>query len=290
MSSKPRVSVLTPIYNTNIGHLCECIESILNQTFTDFEFIILNDSPDNKQLKKIVSTYNDKRIRYYENERNIGISASRNRLLDLARGEYIAVFDHDDISVPERLARQVEFLDTHPNVGVVSALLQCFGDRSDIWVNPETDIEIKLSLTENCFVAHTASMIRKSILDEHNIRYEERYSPAEDYRLWTSLMSFTDFYNIQTPLVKYRWYAANTTHLQQAKMHNAWLAIKTDVCNRYPGYYAVYQALQKQSNVPTVLQTSQNWRYRLFGIIPLLKRKHKWILLFDLIPVIKVKD
>lgn len=290
MPKKPRVSVLTPIYNTNIEHLRQCIDSILNQTFTDFEFIILNDSPDNKKLKKIIDTYEDKRIKYYENKKNIGISASRNRLLELAQGEYIAIFDHDDISVPDRLARQVEFLDTHPNVGVVSGLLQCFGDRNDVWQNPESDIKIKLGLTENCFVAHTAAMIRKSVLDKHNIRYEEKYSPAEDYRLWARLMDYTDFYNIQTPLVKYRWHAENTTNLQQGKMHNAWLAVKSDVCNKYPGYYAVYQALQKQSNVPTVLRTSQNWRYRLFGLIPFLKRKNKWILLFDFLPIIKIRD
>lgn len=290
MSKSPRVSVLTPIYNTNIGHLCECIDSILNQTFTDFEFIILNDSPNNKQLKKIIQTYDDDRIKYYENEKNMGISASRNRLLELARGEYIAIFDHDDISMPDRLERQVEFLDAHPNVGVVSSLLQCFGDRNDVWKNPESDIEIKLGLTENCFVAHTAAMIRKSVLDEHNIKYEEKYSPAEDYRIWTRLMDYTDFYNIQMPLVKYRWYAENTTNLQQEKMHNAWLAVKSDVCNKYPGYYAVYQALQKQPCIPTVLRTSRNWRMRLFGLIPFLKRKNNKVLLFDLIPIIKIKD
>lgn len=289
MLSKPRVSVLTPIYNTNIGHLCECIESIINQTFTDFEFIILNDSPDNKRLKKIIGTYDDKRIKYYENEKNIGISASRNRLLDLARGEYIAIFDHDDISMPDRLARQVAFLDAHPNVGVVSGLLQCFGDRNDVWQNPESDIEIKLGLTENCFIAHTAAMIRKSVLDKHNIRYEEKYTPAEDYRLWTRLMDFTDFYNIQTPLVKYRWYSENTTNLQQNKMHNAWLAIKSDVCNKYPGNYAVYQELHKWERVQNVKFLPRNWRCRLFGVIPLLKRKQKWVLLFDFIPVLKLR-
>lgn len=290
MSKSPRVSVLTPIYNTNIGHLCECIESILNQTFTDFEFIILNDSPNNKQLKKIIQTYDDDRIKYYENKKNIGISASRNRLLELAQGEYIAIFDHDDISVPDRLARQVEFLDTHPNIGVVSGWLEYFGDTNCIHRTPEYDIQIKLALTENCYIAHTAAMIRKSVLDEHNIKYEEQYSPAEDYRLWTKLIDFTNFYNIQLVLVKYRQHTTRTSILQQDKMHNAWLAVKSDVCNKYPGYYAVYQALQKQPNVPTVLRTSQNWRYRLFGIIPLLKRKNKWVLLFDFLPIIKIRD
>ncbi len=286
MAKAPKVSVLTPIYNTNIGHLCECIESILNQTFTDFEFIILNDSPENKRLAKVIGLYNDPRIKYYENKKNIGISASRNRLLELARGEYIAIFDHDDISMPDRLARQVEFLDTHPNVGVVSSLMQCFGDRNDVWKLPEHDIEIKIALTDNCFVAHTAAMIRKSVLDTNNIKYEEKYTPAEDYRLWTRLMGVTDFYNIQDTLVHYRWHATNTSISQNVKMELARLTIKTDVATKYLGYRMEFESIKNAS----IQNKTKDWRMRLLGIIPFLKRKSSWILLFDFLPIIKIKD
>ena len=143
----PRVSVLTPIYNTNPAHLREMIESILNQTFTDFEFLILNDSPLNTEIEDIVKSYKDKRIKYMKNDVNMGISASRNKLLHASHGEYIAIFDHDDISVPDRLARQVEFLDTHPNIGVVSGWLEYFGDTNCIHRTPEYDIQIKLATT-----------------------------------------------------------------------------------------------------------------------------------------------
>ena len=115
----PKVSVLTPLYNTNPSFLKEMIESILNQTFKDFEFLLLNDSPENKELKKIVESYNDRRIIYLENEKNLGISKSRNKLLELAKGEYIAIFDHDDISLPERLEKQADFLDKNPGTGIV---------------------------------------------------------------------------------------------------------------------------------------------------------------------------
>ena len=129
----PRVSVLTPIYNTNPTHLREMIESILSQTFTDFEFLILNDSPENQEIEKIVLEYakHDRRIKYSKNDKNMGITPSRNKLLKMARGEYIAIFDHDDISVPDRLAREVEFLDANPHIGVVSGWLQYFG-TSDV--------------------------------------------------------------------------------------------------------------------------------------------------------------
>ena len=101
-----KVSVLMPVYKTPEKYLRAAIESILQQTFTDFEFLILDDYPlDNRQ--KIVASYADKRIKYFENSQNMGISASRNKLIDMAKGEYLAVFDHDDISLPQRLEKEV---------------------------------------------------------------------------------------------------------------------------------------------------------------------------------------
>lgn len=95
------------IYNTKESHLKEAVSSILNQTFADFEFLIVNDSPQNTDLDKIINSFDDKRIRYFKNNQNLGIAASRNRLLELAQGEYIAVMDHDDISLPERDRKSV---------------------------------------------------------------------------------------------------------------------------------------------------------------------------------------
>lgn len=284
MSKRPRVSVLMPVYNTNIEHLQDSINSILNQTFTDFEFIILNDSPDNTELEKFITSNGDKRIKYHKNEKNIGISESRNRLLELAHGEYIAIFDHDDISVPDRLACQVEFLDTHPNIGVVSGLMECFDNRTDIWQNPETDLEIKLSLTENCFVAHTAAMIRKSILIDNKIKYESEYTPAEDYRLWTRLMNFTNFYNIQRPLVKYRIHSTNTSKTDESRMIKSWQKIQKETIQQYPTYRKIYLSLHQDKE-----KKSSDWRIRLFGKIPFLKKKSCYILLFDIIPILKIK-
>lgn len=132
----PKVSVLTPVYNTNLKYLKECINSILKQTFTDFEFIILNDSPDNKELEDFILSYSDKRIKYFKNEENIGISASRNKLISLASGEYLAIFDHDDISVLNRLELEVNYLDSHPYVGVVGGWHQGIGSKSCIVKRP----------------------------------------------------------------------------------------------------------------------------------------------------------
>ncbi len=274
----PTVSVLTPIYNTNHAFLRKCIESILNQTFSDFEFIILNDSPENIELEKQVLSYHDRRIRYIKNERNIGISASRNRLIELSRGKYIAVFDHDDISHPTRLAKQVEFLDKNPYIGVVGSWAHWFGEKDFIRKNPEYDTDIKIRLTDVCAIMHTTAMIRKSVLIENDIKYEEQYTPAEDYRLWGRLMECTCFHNLQEVLVEYRWQNTNTSNQNRNRINIVHKSIKMQICNKFPMY-----RLEFERSVRRV-------RFRLFGKIPLLKIKNKWALLFDCIPLMKIKD
>ena len=279
----PRVSVLTPIYNTNPSHLREMIESILNQTFTDFEFLILNDSPENKEIEKIVKSYKDKRIKYFKNEQNMGISASRNKLMDMACGEYIAVFDHDDISVPSRLEQQVNFLDKNPHVGVVSGWLKFFGNKTTILKNPEYDNDIKIFMTDDCVIAHTAAMIRKSVLDENNIRYDEYYSPSEDYKLWAQLMPLTHFYNIPNVLVLYRYIDGNTTNTQQDKMVSTSNAIRLELRNKYSAYYAEYRSR-------TIEHSGTTFRFRLFGLVPIFKIKNSWVFLFEFIPIFKFSN
>ena len=280
MRNSPRVSVLTPIYNTNPVYLREMIESVLSQTFTDFEFLIVNDSPENTAIEKIVMEYakRDKRVKYIANEHNMGITPSRNKLLKLARGEYVAIFDHDDISVPTRLAAEVAYLDTHPDVGVVSGWLEYFGTDNSIWKTPESDTDIRIMTCDSCYVAHTAAMIRKSVLDDNDIEYEEFYTPAEDYRLWTRLMDVTHFYNIQDVLVKYRWTGENTSSRQNAMRESARRAVYLDFRDAHP---ALYDEFKKVS--PNTM-----FRLRLFGI-PLLKIKRNTVYLFEFIPLFTIK-
>ena len=281
MNKAPKVSVLTPIYNTNPKHLREMIDSILNQTFTDFEFLILNDSPDNKEIEKIVLDYaqHDTRIKYAKNDKNMGITPSRNKLLKMVSGEYLAIFDHDDISMPTRLEKEVAYLDANPDVGVVSGKLEHFGTQTHDWPCPEYDMDIRILLCDNCVVAHTAAMIRKSVMIDNGIEYEEFYSPAEDYRLWARLMDVTHFYNIQEIVVKYRWTGDNTTIRQQERMNRAHDAVQLYIINRFPAYYKAWL----KSDACTT-----RFRMSLFGI-PILKIKHNRVLLFGFIPVGKFK-
>lgn len=275
----PKVSVLMPVYKTNETYLREAIESILNQTFTDFEFLILDDCPDDDR-EAIVASYSDKRIVYLKNNKNLGITPSRNKLIDMAKGEYLAVFDHDDVSLPTRLEKQVAYLDTHKNIGVVSCWVDCFPAEKKLHF-PGSDFEIKKLLTEICSLVHSASMIRKSVLDNNNLRYEEKFSPAEDYCLWLRLIEFTQFHNIQEVLFKYRLYAENTSKTQFDKMLEATEKLHFWVRMKYPFLYQMY--LNEKTKV---------YHIKLFKI-PFLKVKQKQnrltISLFGILPVIKIK-
>ena len=229
----PKVSVCSPLYNTDPVHLKQMIESVLSQTFEDFEFLLLNDSPDNKEIKEIVFSYMEKRIKYIENNINLGISASRNKLINLSTGEYLAVCDHDDISLPERFEKQVTYLESHSDVGVVSALCSTFGDGTHHFQHhPERDEDIKSMLSNGCYIAHPAAMIRKSVLLVNKIFYKQEYSPAEDYKLWADLMNVTNFHNIQDYLLRYRTFDKNTSVLQRKKMGRVTKKIQREMLHR----------------------------------------------------------
>lgn len=212
--SSPKVSVLVPVYRTNPVFLREAIRSVLDQTFRDFELVLLEDCPDDPR-ESVIREFDDPRIRYERNERNLGITPSRNRLIDLAHGEYLAIFDHDDVCRKDRLEKEVAYLDEHPACGVVSSWTRRIpANRLSKWPTES----LKLALLDGCVIAHTAAMIRKSLLTKLNLRYEERFSPAEDWGLWLQLVPHTEFHNIAEPLVDYRWFAGNTSHRQAERM------------------------------------------------------------------------
>lgn len=283
MTKTPKVSVLTPIYNTVPQYLRECIESILNQTFTDFEFLILNDSPENKEIEDIVQSYHDPRIKYYKNEKNMGISDSRNKLIDFSKGEYLAIFDHDDISLPTRLAEEVTVLDSHPEIGVVSGNFQSIPSFCSS-KQPEENINIKIALMRTMAISHTHAMIRKSVLENYNIRYEKEFSPAEDYRLALRLIPFTMFYNIQSVVGYYRDDETNTSHKRREQMINADALCRCYAISQYPYLY--------QINSLTRQLCHEKW-LKLFGSIPFIKIRVKHrntkFFLFGFIPLFSLK-
>ncbi|WP_294488355.1 glycosyltransferase [uncultured Mailhella sp.] len=278
----PRVSILMPVYNTRPEHLREAMDSMLAQTFTDFEFLILNDCSTDPQVEEVVKSYHDPRIVYAVNERNLGISGSRNRLLDMAQGEYIAVMDHDDISLPERLEKEVAFLDEHPDVGLVGCQFSTIGGRKTSQL-PLDDVSLKKSLMIHCGgMCHPASMIRRSVLIEHGIRYEAIFSPAEDHALFCRMIPYTCFATLPEALFQYRAWEGNTSHSQAKKMESAKQGVLAFARRDNPELWAMAR---------TYLVDRR--RYRLFGI-PVITRVRTWRetrwLLFECIPVWGGKD
>lgn len=213
-----KVSVLMPVYRTKPDYLRAAIESILFQTFENFEFLIVDDCPEDTSCQEVVEEYSDSRIKYIRNDENLGISKVRNLLLKMAKGEYLAIMDHDDISLPTRFQEQVDFLDANPDYGVCGCQHGFIG-RFDTCYRPITNTEIisELETSLNCPLHHPSVMIRSSVLRENQIQYEERYTPCEDYALWLRLAKVTKLHNLPSVLFIYRDFD-NTTHKDFSKI------------------------------------------------------------------------
>ncbi len=255
----PKVSVLLPVYNTNESHLRECIESILNQTFSDFELLIINDGSTDTHVQKVIDSYSDMRIKIVTQKGNQGITKTRNRLIENSQGEYLAVMDHDDVAYPDRLEKQVRYLEQHPDIGVIGTQISII-PSGNAPIFPCLDLEIRTALAEDCSIMHPTSMIRAKILKENNLYYEEQFSPAEDFALWSKLASYTRFHNLKEPLLYYRRHELNTSRTQRKKMLLARDAIKANFKLNNPVLLECYNN-QKEDIV---------W-VKLFGCIPFIK-------------------
>jgi len=196
-----------PMYNAQ-EFLEEAINSILNQSFTDFEFLIGDDcSTDTSlQLAENISR-RDSRVKVIKNDRNSGVSFTRNQLYDISNGEYIAVMDADDVALPERLEQQVKFLNDNKDyvcVGSNHGLIDKHGYFLTVLKLPETDNEIQsLALKGHGSICHPCAMIRSEALSKVN-GYNENLSSALDLDIWLKLGEVGKLYNLQSQLLNYR--------------------------------------------------------------------------------------
>ncbi len=199
----PLVSIALPVYN-GAEFLKEAIESILAQTFTDFELIIVDDCSIDKS-RDIVRSFTDPRIIFLQNDINRRTSYCLNRSLDIARGKYWARMDQDDISLPDRIEAQVAFMDAHPDVGICGTQFRSFGKNV---ISAESDYpqqyhQIQLMQLYVAPFAHPTVIIRKEVLEKNNLRYAENII-AEDYNLWAKLLLVTNAANLPQILLHYR--------------------------------------------------------------------------------------
>lgn len=199
----PKITVLMPVYNCEL-YIQEAIESILHQTYRDFEFLILDDASTD-QTVSIIKKYKDTRIQLIEKPLNTGYTNSLNYGLTIAKGTYIARMDGDDISFPERFAKQVSYLEANPDVVLCGTSYKIIGNDKKLSF-PENHDAIKLALLRGNCIAHPSVMIRKKILDDFSIIYDTSKEPAEDYDMWVRLLSIGKLYIIQDVLLEYRIY------------------------------------------------------------------------------------
>lgn len=185
--TSPVVSILMPVYKTS-QYLREAIDSMLSQTFTDFELIILNDcSPDNAE--EVLDGYKDPRIVRYLGKENVGLANVLNIGMQKAKGKYVARMDSDDLSAPDRLEIQVDYLERHPDIDLCSCGMSLFGAKDGKWVRESDPDMVRISALFFSPILHASSVWRKDSFEKRELCFDQAMVPAEDYDLWCRALS-----------------------------------------------------------------------------------------------------
>lgn len=262
-----QLSVLMPCYNAEM-YIKEAIESILNQTYEDFEFIIIDDhSTDNTWL--IVQEYaqKDNRIRAYKNDINQYIAKNRNILLSFAESKYIAWMDSDDISLPNRLENQIKVMEKNPEIGICGGFLEFFDDNynnTSIRLYKEFDQELRKTIFKYSPVAQPASMVRLEVYNKVGV-YNEKYPPAEDLDMSFRIGKFYKFYNLQDIIIKYRVNENSATFSNLKKMELSTLKVRYENKNFYK--YTFLDILYNITQLLFIFIMPSEFKIKLFNII-----------------------
>ena len=218
------VSVLMCIYSEPLDWIEHSINSILEQTYTKFEFIIVNDNPTRNELNHLLEKYRikDSRIILINNIENIGLTKSLNNALKIAQGHYIVRMDADDIALPNRILEQHSFMEKHQDIGVCGSWTKHFGESRKLEKRQLTDKILKNQFLDiNPFI-HPTTMIRTDILTSNGITYNSGWKYAQDKQIWFELYDKTKFANIPKVLLYYRVSKVQVSHknLEQKKLAN----------------------------------------------------------------------
>ncbi|MGZ3863964.1 MAG: glycosyltransferase family 2 protein [Bacteroidia bacterium] len=219
-----------PAYNQE-SYIGEAIKSILDQTFTDFEFIIINDGSTDKTEEEILK-FKDERIVYVKNYTNLKLIESLNIGLRMARGKYIARMDSDDICMNSRLMKQVTFLENNPDVGICGSHLEVFGTESGIMRFPLTSEGLRLHLLITSCFGNNVVMMRKEIIEKHNLYFNKEYLHAEDYDCWTRWLSVTKGATIDDCLIKYRAHTGSVSQKYRELQRTTMVRIRKEYLTR----------------------------------------------------------
>lgn len=238
----PLVSVILPTYNWRSEWLSESINSVLNQTFKDFELIIINDASTNN-IEKTIKEYEkkDSRILYLRNEKNLKLTNTLNRGLGHAKWKFIARIDDDDVRVnKDKLEKQVNFMKNNPKCWLCWAGTLINIDEKWNIINKmsmrTTEKEIRNTMLQACQFLHSSVLIRKSTLDKVWF-YNEQFYPADDYELWCRIWVNNSIFNIKDITLLYRINTNWITKKNSLKMNKMWFKVCIKYRNYYPNFF-----------------------------------------------------
>ena len=252
----------------------ESVKSILDQSFTDFDLIIIDDCSKDA-TSEIINSFNDNRIRYFRNQQNIHIAKSANKALQIADSEYILRIDSDDICYPDRLTNQLDFMKAHPETGVCGSYVRHFGLKNDVWKMPLKNKEIKAYMMFNNPLANSSVIIRRNVLKENDMIYRSvfSYPPMEDYDLWFRLIDKTDFANIDKILIKRNLAKTSQSIVHQAKRKQALKQFFTEHLN---DLFSVLSDEEKMAFVNLSVQDFGDLNDKKIGdYLSILQKAHK---------------
>ena len=211
----PLITIVLPVYNGE-RYLREAIDSVLAQTYRDFELWVCNDGSTDSTVA-IVDSYTDPRVHRIDNPHNMGLVATLNRAFAMVESPYIARMDDDDIWHEKKLELQIALLESRPDIGVCGTSIHKFGDIDSVNIFPEESDALKVGLLFYCMMSHPSVVYRRSMLQQTGLTYRADYFPAEDYKMWVDVLQHSNIYNLQEPLVEYRQHGGQICREKKAE-------------------------------------------------------------------------
>lgn len=239
----PKVSINIPCFNSE-KHIAETLQSVLSQTFEDFEIILVNDGSTD-MTEEIIKTFSDPRIKYYY-QKNMGLSKTRNKQLGLSSGDFIAFLDHDDIWLPTKLEKQIQLFENQPKVGLVYCDTIFFNDKGDVKrlysnrVPPRGNVFRQI--LKNYFLAMPSVVIRKQALESQQQWFDENFSMSEEYDLFIRIAHDWDFDYVNEPLAKWRMHSTSLTFSKRELVSRETELIMAKFIKIYPNFESKYKS------------------------------------------------
>ncbi|TAN51551.1 MAG: glycosyltransferase [Rhodospirillales bacterium] len=210
MSVQPKISIVMAVRD-GAAHLYETLASLQAQTLHDFELIVIDDGSKD-ETPALLDGWQDRRMVRLRNPEPLGLAAALNQGIGLARGEYIARQDADDLARPERLAVQAAFLDAHPDLVLLGSAYDVIGPGGDLLetqCQPEEDRDIRWQMLFHNAFCHSSAMLRRDMLNKNDLLYDTKLAYAQDYDLWSRLLHFGKGANLAEPLIALRLHEAS---------------------------------------------------------------------------------